>query len=427
MGEPHKNAPSPDATLVDPDAEDAGPTPLSPLPAIPVGKRPTNPELPITNPVTAPLMSPPPPAKRPTRSALPAQAAAAPPPPERNRTSGKRPPVSHAHEPAPDRTRSTGKRAVPHELAEAPTSLTPMAQAAPAAPQAKTGPSGTLDTDLNAMGDNPDATIPGDEPPATDAQRLQVDSLPPQQSVDRTHDFKPLSPTKTFAGLDEGQFRRAVWGLALGGLALISLTFVWVMVKFDDAPLDPGKASKIEPPPGTKPAAKPEAAPLVGAANPVMIEQTIDAGAGETRTVLAAAGTIRIVTDPEANAMIDGRELGVTPVLATLPAGKNSVHLENKKLGFKRTVTVDVVSNEQTAVRFAFSKGWVELDAPQGAKVLVDGKPVTGTHIQVWEGTHKVDAQFDDKKKTRATRTVEVESGMTTTVHFDAPSIADDD
>lgn len=521
MPESNKKPPGPDSTLVDPD--DAGPTPVEPIPAMPVGKRPTNPELaavgnpdtapnaPITNPNTTPMS----PTKRPTRSGLPAQQPheaptvppdAPPPAPDRNRVSGKqqREPVSGklrvsgepvsgklrvSGEPVSDRMRVSGKRPVPPEpkqpldlpeppttvtpqvptapetpLARAaersgepvsdrmrvsgkrpvpqqpphepPTTVTPVATAAPNnlpplveqstrlnamphAPHAKVGPTGTLDTDSNpaAPAPLPESTFSGDEAQPTN---------PTNPPGNRTQDFKPLTPTKTLAGLDEAQFRRAVWGLAFGALLLVSLIFVWVMVKFDDVPADPGKATKLGPAGGAKPAVKPGPAPIVAEAEPTTIEQTIDAGDGETRTVLAAAGTVRIVSEPEANALVDGKDLGVTPVLVTLPAGKNPVLLENKKLGFKRTVTVDVVSNEQTAARFAFSKGWIELDAPSGAKVLVDGRPVTGTHIQLWEGTHKVEAMFDDKRKSRASRTAEVAAGMTTSVHFDAPSIADE-
>ncbi|MBL8952373.1 MAG: PEGA domain-containing protein [Myxococcaceae bacterium] len=420
MGEPHKGAPSPDVTLVDPD--DAGPTPHEPVPAIPVGKRPTSADLPIANDPTGPITNAPTtPGKRATRSGLPAQRS-----PE---TEPVLPWVDPPADPPPqERKRVTGKRAPSAELLEAPTSLTPMAQSKPPAskpPQPNVGPSGTLDTDVNPMGDAAEVTLTGEEPPPP-ARDLRLDSLTPG-GPDSTHDYKPLTPTKRFVGLDEAQFRRAIWGLALGGLALVCLTFVWVMVKYDDAPLDPGAASKIEPPPGTPQPQKAAPAPLVAEVRPVMIEQTVDAGAGTTKTVLAEAGTIRIVSDPEANASVDGRQLGVTPVLVTLPAGKNLVQLENVKLGFKRTVTVDVISNEQTAVRFAFSKGWLELDAPANAKVLVDGRPAGGKQVQVWEGAHKVEALFDDKKKTHTVRTAEVSAGMTTSVHFDAPSIADDD
>jgi hypothetical protein len=59
--------------------------------------------------------------------------------------------------------------------------------------------------------------------------------------------------------------------------------------------------------------------------------------------------------------------------------------------------------------------------------VIVDGKPTTGTHVQVWEGPHKVEVIHNDKKHTRAVQTLDVTGSMTTSVHFQAPSIADDD
>jgi hypothetical protein len=295
------------------------------------------------------------------------------------------------------------------------------------------GPSGTLDTDSHPAlvpADSASATFTGDEGQSASSSGSNAPPPPPPDAPGRTQDFKPVAPpAKSFVpGLDEARFRRAVWGLAAGAVALVVLTFIWVMVKYDDRPADPGAARPIAVPKGMKPQPKQTPAPaaVVDVPKAVMIEQTVDAGAGETRTVLAAAGTARIVTDPECTVTVEGRDLGVTPVLVTLPAGKNQVVLENKKLLFKRTVTVEVQANEQTAVRFAFSKGWIELDAPKESTVNIDGRAVTGKHIQVWEGTHHVEAVHADKKRSRASRTVEVAAGMTTSVHFDAPSLADE-
>ena len=100
--------------------------------------------------------------------------------------------------------------------------------------------------------------------------------------------------------------------------------------------------------------------------------------------------------------------------------------LKNDKLGFKRTVMLDISANQQDAVRFAFSQGWLEIDAPKQSRVTVDGKVATGTHVQLWEGSHRVEVTHANKKKTRDVQVAEVTPGMTTSVHFEAPSIADE-
>jgi hypothetical protein len=100
--------------------------------------------------------------------------------------------------------------------------------------------------------------------------------------------------------------------------------------------------------------------------------------------------------------------------------------LKNDKLLFKRTVTIDVAPDQQAAVRFAFSQGWLEIDAPRSSRVTVDGRAATSTHVQLWEGAHKVEVTHANKKKTRSAQIAEITAGMTTSVHFEAPSIADE-
>lgn len=282
------------------------------------------------------------------------------------------------------------------------------------------GPSGTLDTEPSNAGVSSEPS-PNSFPPLP--PEAPTGAMPPVPSS--THDYKPAYRTTGQSELHERGLRWALAALVAGATAVGVLLVVWLFVKFEEPPPDVGQASPIVPKSGQKPDAKLTPVP-VEAPRALTIDQVVDAGNGETRTIQAAAGTVRIVTDPDCYVTVDGRELGMAPVLVTLPAGKNQVLLENKKLFFRRTVTVDVTANEQTAVRFAFSQGWIELDAPKGAKVTVDGRPATGTHVQVWEGPHKVEVTFADKKKTRAVKMAEVAAGMTTSVHFEAPSIADD-
>jgi hypothetical protein len=213
--------------------------------------------------------------------------------------------------------------------------------------------------------------------------------------------------------------------LAAGAAALLVLVVVWVFKLADTDTADPGAAKPIAQ--AREPAPKPTvAAPTRVEPTRVVVEQTVDAGNGESRTVLTNAGTVRIVTEPDTNVFVDGKDLGPQPVLITLPVGKQSVILRNDKLGFKRAVFVDVLANQQTSVRFAFATGWIEIDAPEGAKISVDGKATPSRHVQVWEGVHKVEVTHSNKKHTHAVQTADVTASMTTSVHFEAPSIADE-
>jgi hypothetical protein len=264
---------------------------------------------------------------------------------------------------------------------------------------------------LGATGETPDSTLSGNA-------GLQPQQTSPGFDVG-------VRPTNPFTIFTDSQFRRGLILLGAGVVALVALIFVWFSKLADAEATDPGEVTKIAHAKEAPPKPNPSVMQRTEAPR-VVVEQTVDAGHGESRTVLAAAGTVRIVTDPDTNVFVDGKDLGPQPVLVTLPVGKQSVLLRNDKLGFKRTVSVDVVPNELTAVRFAFSMGWIEIDAPEGAKVSIDGKATTGRHIQVWEGTHKVEVAHSDKKHTHAVQSAEVTASMTTSVHFEAPSIADE-
>jgi hypothetical protein len=331
-------------------------------------------------------------------------------------------------------TRPSGSRA-----AVAPPAMSPRPSVPPPPPpgaRKDEAPASTLTDDSGSVSKDT-LGLPADSaPPTLKPQHplgdpaASLDSTPtggnPGLKAQQTNPgFDGVRPTNPFTMLSDLQFRRGLMVLGAGVVALLVLVFVWFAKLADVEATDPGVLKQI---PHAKEAPAPKPTQPLAKLEParVVVEQTVDAGHGESRTVLAAAGTVRIVTDPDTNVFVDGKDFGPQPVLITLPVGKQSVLLRNDKLGFKRTVSVDVVPNELTAVRFAFSMGWIEIDAPDGARVSIDGKATTGRHIQVWEGTHKVEVTHSDKKHSHSVQTAEVTASMTTSVHFEAPSIADE-
>jgi hypothetical protein len=205
----------------------------------------------------------------------------------------------------------------------------------------------------------------------------------PPPSADNTYDLPQVGPATTLGGLDENQFRRALWGLGAGAVLLLILVLIWGLMHFDDGSVEGRRA---------------------------------------THTVRGTTGTVRIVTEPEASVSVDGRQLGTAPLQVELPAGRNTVVLENKKLALKRTVTVDVTADGQSQARFAFSRGWLQIDAPADARVSIDGRSASSSRMQVWEGTHRVEVTYADKKKTREVQSVEVGAGATIRAKFAPPS-----
>jgi hypothetical protein len=334
--------------------------------------------------------------------------------------------------PKPVTKPSGSRQAVPPAVSPRPSVPPPP----PAGARPDDAPGSTLTDDSGSLSKDALGVPAGSAPPTLKPQHplgdpaASLDATPtggnpglrPQQTRPGLDAIRPTNP---FTMLSDLQFRRGLMVLGAGVVALVVLIFVWFTKLADVEATDPGVLKQI-PHAKEAPASKPTLPLAKLEPARVVVEQTVDAGHGESRTVLAAAGTVRIVTDPDTNVFVDGKDFGPQPVLVTLPVGKQSVLLRNDKLGFKRTVSVDVVPNELTAVRFAFSMGWIEIDAPEGARVGIDGKATTGRHIQVWEGTHKVEVTHSDKKHSHAVQTAEVTASMTTSVHFEAPSIADE-
>ncbi len=88
---------------------------------------------------------------------------------------------------------------------------------------------------------------------------------------------------------------------------------------------------------------------------------------------------------------------------------------KNPKIGLQKSVGVDVQADEEKNASFRFAPGWLEVVAPDEAKVTVDGKSARERTVQVWEGLHRVEATVGHE---RASKTAEVVAGETTSVEL---------
>ncbi len=120
----------------------------------------------------------------------------------------------------------------------------------------------------------------------------------------------------------------------------------------------------------------------------------IDAGAPAAAPALMDAS---LSCAPDADLALDGAPVGKTPWRGLLSPGKHTARFENKDLGLLATRTFTVGTDAPTAAAFAFEKGFVAVNAPEGSVVLIDGvkkglAPISG-EIPVYEGSHRIDVK----------------------------------
>lgn len=171
-------------------------------------------------------------------------------------------------------------------------------------------------------------------------------------------------------------------------------------------------------PPPDKPVA-----PEVKKDDNIYLTEEVDAGFGKLKTVKIPAGTIQILSDPDVTiTRKDGAELGRTPITITLPVGTNALVVTNKEQGLTRNMNLEVEPGVNSGVRWSFSRGRIEVRAPAGTRVTIDGRFVGKTPLSptaLWPGNHTVEVAFP--KGGTDKRRIDVEAGVTQATDFEAP------
>ena len=107
----------------------------------------------------------------------------------------------------------------------------------------------------------------------------------------------------------------------------------------------------------------------------------------------ATGGALELSVEPAVDVKIDGRPVGRTPLSITIAPGTHSVQLTDASRGINISRSIRVAGDRKTVQRLVIGKGTVEVSAPNGAVIYVDGKPV-GTapvgEISVYEGKHRI-------------------------------------
>lgn len=187
-----------------------------------------------------------------------------------------------------------------------------------------------------------------------------------------------------------------------------------------DRPVRPAPRAEPAEPPKLAPA--PEVPKALQAAAPMFVEVEVDAGEGTTRLQKVEAGMIKIASMPETEVILGGQRLGPTPVFVTGPVGRVELVLESRDAGIYKPVAVQLLPGRNPGRMWELARGWLEVVAPPGSQISVDGRAAGAAPIpqlELYEGFHRLEVVRPDKS--RVTKSVEVVPHFTTTHEISNP------
>ncbi len=141
----------------------------------------------------------------------------------------------------------------------------------------------------------------------------------------------------------------------------------------------------------------------------VAVAPAAEPGAVPTSSSVVSAGfspeeertSLELTVEPAVNVAIDGRSAGRSPIALPLPPGKHLLRLVDGSRGINASREIQVAVKGKTRQHVVLGKGLVEVTAPDGAVISIDGKAV-GTaplkEISVFEGKHRIQAMLGSAK-----------------------------
>ncbi len=134
--------------------------------------------------------------------------------------------------------------------------------------------------------------------------------------------------------------------------------------------------------------------------------------------------TLELIVDPRVEALLqDGGTLGRTPLTVPLAPGRYPLSLSNSSLGINTWRTVTVNPTGRTTVRIYLNKGYVNVHAPEGGTVQVDGHNV-GTapvsELDLYEGQHRLTVMVNGARWQKSF-TLEANQRVNFSVNFEEP------
>ena len=242
-------------------------------------------------------------------------------------------------------------------------------------------------------------------------ERLDAADLAARSTVCGAEDPEPLAPWRAWASSDASRRARIFVGLGFGTFAALLLAFLFTPPPAP-APLPPMKRILAVPPeaPRTERLAL-DAPKIVTPQRPFFVDVEVDGGIEKRE-----GGVVRINSTPETEVVVNGKRLGTTPVYVSAPLGRVEVILESRDAGIYKSLSVTMYGGQNPPQSFDLERGWLEVIAPRGSSVSVDGRALGTAPIEqlsLFEGFHRIDVVRPDKS--RFTARVEVVANFTVT------------
>jgi serine/threonine-protein kinase len=155
--------------------------------------------------------------------------------------------------------------------------------------------------------------------------------------------------------------------------------------------VDKGPATPVAPPPSPAPAPSPPAVAATTPTKPAVVDT-------KPKSDFLTTG-IELVTDPPLDAALDKKPFGRTPLVIAATPGKHVLTLSDSSKGINQSRVVMVKKDGVTPLRLTMGRGTLSVRAPQGARVMVDGRVVGSSPIDdlhLFEGTHHLKVTLGD-------------------------------
>ena len=270
---------------------------------------------------------------------------------------------------------------------------------------------------------------PSAPPAAPEAPPLAAPAAPEprpnavQVALSAPLDGRAEAPRELSSRLSPKQ-QRSIATYAVGALLVVGISAYWIYDRLSGSgspaagarsvsQAEAANAASAAPTtPERADVARPEAQPAAAApahdnSAPVQlaVAKPKETGSAPASAAVVSAGfaptSLELTVEPVVDVSIDGRSVGRSPVKVPLSPGKHTVQLSDPSHGINATRAIKVGANGMTEQHVVLGKGVVEITAPDGAVISIDGKSV-GTaplkEIAVYEGKHRIQATFSGAK-----------------------------
>jgi serine/threonine-protein kinase len=110
---------------------------------------------------------------------------------------------------------------------------------------------------------------------------------------------------------------------------------------------------------------------------------------------------LELTVEPTVEIAIDGHTVGRSPISVPVPPGKHVLQFTDASRGINVSRSIRVGEKGKTSEHLVIGKGTVEVSAPDGAAIYIDGKSVGRAplkEISVFEGKHRILATLGQAK-----------------------------